>query len=71
MDNFFSILFSGLADMVSIMQSLSFSALGFNITLWDFQMVLFVAPVLFSLLFASGRVIQKGRSSERNDKGGT
>lgn len=72
MDQFFSLLFSSLSQIVSILQSFQFSALGFTISLWDFELAIFVLSVLAPLLFAvkSPRVgsVLNSLHSERNDK---
>lgn len=72
MDQFFSLLFSCLSQIVSILQGFQFSAFGFTVSFWDFELAIFVLSVLAPLLFAvkSPRVgsVLNSLHSERNDK---
>lgn len=72
MDQFFSLLFSSLSQIVSILQGFQISALGFTVSLWDIELAIFVLSVLAPLLFAvkSPRVgsFLNSLHSERNDK---
>ena len=72
MDQFFSLLFSSLRQIVSILQGFQISALGFTVSLWDIELAIFVLSVLAPLLFAvkSPRVgsVLNSLHSERNDK---
>lgn len=72
MDQFFSLLFSSLRQIVSILQGFQISALGFTVSFWDIELAIFVLSVLAPLLFAvkSPRVgsVLNSLHSERNDK---
>lgn len=72
MDIFFNLIFYCFREIVSISQSFQISALGFTISLWDFELAIFVLSVLAPVLFAvkSPRVgsVLNSLHSERNDK---
>lgn len=75
MDSVLLFILSGFSDLVTVSKQLSFSALGFSINWWDFQISLFVLSVALPLFFTlrsapevTGLLRESfSHSSERND----
>ena len=72
MEQVLLLIFQGFSNMVKISKSFTFSAFGFSLSLWDFQIALFVISTILPLFFSlkSPRVSSLfGRAgSERNDR---
>lgn len=73
MESVLALILDGFASMVDISQKLTFSAFGYSLSWWDFNLALMVVSVVIPLFFSlkSPSVSGLFRSgSERNDKKG-
>lgn len=76
MEQVLNFIINGFSAVVDNAHKLTFSAFGFSLSLWDFQIALFVisviVPLFFTLKTPRAAGLFKSSSSERNDdkKGG-
>lgn len=76
MEDVLLLIINGLGRVVENAQKLTFSAFGFNISLWDLQLTIFVLSVVFPLFFTLrspqfASLFRAGSpGSERNDSSG-